>query len=77
MNTSTRHIFSRHPRERGDQYSRDAYEESRGSGVLDRPVKPDDDSPLFWLALMTPRNCARHHDSFAAVFFRKALSGLL
>jgi hypothetical protein len=32
------------PRRRAIQYSRDASDESRGRGVLDRPVKPDDDS---------------------------------
>jgi hypothetical protein len=41
---STRHMFSRHPAKAGIQYSRDASDESRSCGVLDRPVKPDDDS---------------------------------
>jgi hypothetical protein len=31
-----------------EQYSRDAYDESRGCGGLDRPVKPDDDSLSWW-----------------------------
>jgi len=30
--------------DRATQYSRDAIVESRSRGVLDRPVKPDDDS---------------------------------
>jgi hypothetical protein len=32
-----------HPRKRVIQYSRDISDKSRGRGVLDRPVKPDDD----------------------------------
>jgi hypothetical protein len=35
------------PAKAGIQYSRDAKNNSRGRGVLDRPVKPDGDSFLL------------------------------
>jgi hypothetical protein len=41
----TRHTFSRHhPRRRVIQYSEASVMDPKGRGVLDRPVKPDDDS---------------------------------
>jgi hypothetical protein len=50
MNANTHSTFGRHyPRMRVIQYSRDAKINSRCRGVLDRPVKPDDD-----------RRCAPH-----------------
>jgi hypothetical protein len=50
MNANTHSTFGRHhPRMRVIQYSRDAKVNSRCRGVLDRPVKPDDD-----------RRCAPH-----------------
>jgi hypothetical protein len=39
------------PAKAGIQYSRDANNNSKGRGVLDRPVKPDDDSSLCWFAM--------------------------
>src|ERR1700730_3948002 len=41
------------PAKAGIQYSRVAEINSRGRSVLDRPVKPDDDSSLWWPATTT------------------------
>jgi hypothetical protein len=51
------------PAQAGIQYSRDGSNESRGRGVLDRPVKPDDDSSFNVVpAFAGPRlkDCAKN-----------------
>jgi hypothetical protein len=53
------------PAKAGDPVNTSAGDESRSRSVLDRPVKPDDDSSK------------RLHDSPAAVFSRKTFCALL
>jgi hypothetical protein len=57
MNETNTAVIAR--RDRATQYSRDGRVEPRSRGVLDRPVKPGDDSLVVAGGLLSPKGVTR------------------